>query len=305
MPEPDLAEETYSLIFTSLKHPIRRRILRMLSSQPLAFSEILDSLSIDSGHLSYHLDGLGELITRSQDGKYGLSSIGAAAVKLMSGVEEHPAMPYHKQSETMLGVVNFYSLILASILVAASLFFVNFTVLTSGYEASTSGIAVLILPGQTFEFNVTIVYSEGIEVHVVGNSSVYRERKPPVSSFVAWETGRLWFVLESNGAYDTYIVVYSPDGTVKTAGFGTGQWGGSALVPAEISRAGSYMAEIRNVGSEDLHGLFRADEEWQSFERPYFYYGIVGLLFALVYPLLITVRLLRGRSRKPRSQVVS
>jgi multisubunit Na+/H+ antiporter MnhC subunit len=85
--------ETYSLIFSSLKHPIRRRILRMLAQEPLAFSEILDSLSIDSGHLSYHLASLGELIRHTPDGKYGLSSIGVAAVKLMSGVEEYPPLP--------------------------------------------------------------------------------------------------------------------------------------------------------------------------------------------------------------------
>lgn len=61
----------------------------MLRENELAFSKILESLSIDSGHLNYHLESLGDLITRSKDGKYRLSSFGLAAVKLMSGVEEH------------------------------------------------------------------------------------------------------------------------------------------------------------------------------------------------------------------------
>ena len=65
-------EETYSLIYTSLRHPIRRKILRMLNNKPLTFSEILEAADIDSGHLNYHLENLGDLITHSQDGKYEL-----------------------------------------------------------------------------------------------------------------------------------------------------------------------------------------------------------------------------------------
>ena len=93
MPKEKIEEETYSLIFKSLKHPIRRKILRVLVDKQLAFSEILDILSIDSGHLSYHIENLGGLVKHSDNGKYELSSIGTAAVDLMSGVEERPQLP--------------------------------------------------------------------------------------------------------------------------------------------------------------------------------------------------------------------
>jgi DNA-binding transcriptional ArsR family regulator len=56
MSDEKIDEETYSLIYSSLKHPIRRKILRMLEEQELTFSEILEALKIDSGHLSYHLE---------------------------------------------------------------------------------------------------------------------------------------------------------------------------------------------------------------------------------------------------------
>jgi len=92
MPEKRIEEETYSLIFKSLKHPIRRKILRILVNKQLAFSEILDILSIDSGHLSYHIENLGDMIKHSANGKYELSSIGTAAVNLMGGVEEPPQL---------------------------------------------------------------------------------------------------------------------------------------------------------------------------------------------------------------------
>lgn len=92
MPGEKIEEETYSLIFRSLKHPIRRKILRILVDKELGFSEILDILSIDSGHLSYHIENLGDLVRHSADGKYELSSIGVAAVNLMSGVEDVPKL---------------------------------------------------------------------------------------------------------------------------------------------------------------------------------------------------------------------
>jgi len=84
----DFEEEIYSTMFTSLKHSIRRKILRMLSNKPRSFSEILKSLAISSSHLTYHLENLGELVSKIDDGKYKLSTFGEAAVATMSKVEE-------------------------------------------------------------------------------------------------------------------------------------------------------------------------------------------------------------------------
>ena len=83
-------EETYSTIFTSLKHPVRRKILRILSEKPRNFSEILEALGISSSHLTYHLENLGELVSKTDDGRYKLSTFGEAAVGTMSRVEEVP-----------------------------------------------------------------------------------------------------------------------------------------------------------------------------------------------------------------------
>lgn len=98
MSKGEIEEETYSLVFSSLKHPIRRKILRILVDRSLSFSEILEITTIDSGHLSYHIENLGDLVKHS-DGKYRLSSIGQAAVSLMKGVEEQPQQPSVKKPE--------------------------------------------------------------------------------------------------------------------------------------------------------------------------------------------------------------
>ncbi|MEM3666322.1 MAG: hypothetical protein QW222_04485, partial [Candidatus Bathyarchaeia archaeon] len=62
----------------------------MLSDKPMSFSEILGELGISSSHLTYHLENLGELISKTEDGKYRLSALGEAAVATMSKVEEAP-----------------------------------------------------------------------------------------------------------------------------------------------------------------------------------------------------------------------
>lgn len=86
----DFEEEIYSTMFTSLKHSIRRKILRMLSKKPRNFSEILKNLGISSSHLTYHLENLGELVSKIDDGRYKLSAFGKAAVGTMGMVEEAP-----------------------------------------------------------------------------------------------------------------------------------------------------------------------------------------------------------------------
>ncbi len=84
-------DETYSLIFGALKHPIRRKILRMLSEEELSYTQMLAELDLDTGHLNYYLESLGELLTKTDGGKYRLSEAGKAALRLMNGVEEPKA----------------------------------------------------------------------------------------------------------------------------------------------------------------------------------------------------------------------
>jgi DNA-binding transcriptional ArsR family regulator len=94
-------EETYSTIFTSLKHPVRRKILRMLSGKPRNFSEMLEALGISSSHLTYHLENLGELVSKTENGKYKISTFGEAAVGTMSKVEEAPKVTEPKRPPSL------------------------------------------------------------------------------------------------------------------------------------------------------------------------------------------------------------
>lgn len=81
-------EDTYSMMFSSLKHPIRRKILRVLINRPERFSDLEKQIGVDSSHLTYHLEGLGSLLLKTQDGMYALSPLGEVATSTMKHVEE-------------------------------------------------------------------------------------------------------------------------------------------------------------------------------------------------------------------------
>lgn len=81
-------EDTYTSIFSSLKHPVRRKILRMLGDAPMSYTEMLNGLGVETGFLNYHLENLSGLITKGGDGKYGLSKFGEVSLGIIEGVEE-------------------------------------------------------------------------------------------------------------------------------------------------------------------------------------------------------------------------
>jgi len=108
---PDSEEEIYSIMFSSLKHPARRKILRMLADKPMTFSQMLEALGVSSSHLTYHLENLGELVSRQENGAYRLSTFGAASVDTMKVVEEAPAVrskhgfPLSLKWRSLLGIL--------------------------------------------------------------------------------------------------------------------------------------------------------------------------------------------------------
>jgi hypothetical protein len=113
-------EEIYSIMFASLKHPVRRKILRMLADKPMTFMEMVDYVGVSSSHLTYHLESLGELIYKMDSGKYKLSTFGTATVSAMKGVEEPPETQI-KQSPKLAfkWKVAFAALIIAMVILVA------------------------------------------------------------------------------------------------------------------------------------------------------------------------------------------
>ena len=335
MVEDKLEEETYSLIFTSLKHPVRRRILRMLADKPLTYSEILETLNIDSGHLSYHLESLGDLIMHSQDGKYLLSSIGIAAVRLMSGVEEHPSLSSSQKPRMSEVMPKVFSLVLVMILIAAGIHFVTYTTPTSTATLNQDWIyptPFVIGAGQTFEFNVTLeywrypvigasnpIFSRSMYGGPFGPDAYTFEVQPPPNTYTARAGGSIWLDFRLNTTSrirpgvlilmpfgfpnDLEVDVYTPN---ENKSLGKLDWTYGKIEhftspTVEVNQLGTYRFIIKNNDSNEWTGTITPNVEWQIIEKPYFYCGLMGLVISTGYIALISYTVL-GKSHKTKNE---
>jgi DNA-binding transcriptional ArsR family regulator len=122
-------EEIYSTMFSSLKHPTRRKILRMLSQKPMTFSQMLETLGVSSSHLTYHLENLGELLTKSEGGQYKLSTFGVASVNTMKIVEEAPAVQSKYGLALPLRWKSILAILIIGVVLLASMSYVQYSAL--------------------------------------------------------------------------------------------------------------------------------------------------------------------------------
>ncbi len=60
----------------------------MLSERPRTFTEMLNVFGLESSHLTYHLESLGGLISKAEDGNYELPPFGEVTVSMMGKIEE-------------------------------------------------------------------------------------------------------------------------------------------------------------------------------------------------------------------------
>lgn len=89
----------------------------------------LEELGISSSHLTYHLESLGELVSKMEDGRYKLSTFGEAAIAAMSRVEEAPKTSPRLPSLSMKWKAFFVALIVG-LLLTSSLCYVQYQTLS-------------------------------------------------------------------------------------------------------------------------------------------------------------------------------
>jgi DNA-binding transcriptional ArsR family regulator len=158
-------EETYSTVFAALKHPIRRKILRVLSEGSRSFTDMQNSFNINSPVLTYHLEALRDLISKTEDGKYRLSSTGEGAIALMERVEEAPRTMSRTFSSTKRRRILSLFQLTTTILAIALL-------ISGGYLASVSSIQTSYsLPYEYFSTKSPttingVVYDTSITINV-------------------------------------------------------------------------------------------------------------------------------------------
>jgi hypothetical protein len=104
----------------------------MLSEGHMSFTSLYETLGVSSSHLTYHLDSLGELVSKN-DAKYRLSVFGRAAYDMMNNVENPPASFELIRGQSMYKVV---SSLLLLVLVVMSGFYINLNNLSVSQEKS-------------------------------------------------------------------------------------------------------------------------------------------------------------------------
>lgn len=82
-----LSEDEFTLTYNALRHPTRRKILKLLSKRSKTYTEIMNELDLDKGLLNYHLENLLGLIKKDKEDKYTLSNAGWSAIDLDKSLE--------------------------------------------------------------------------------------------------------------------------------------------------------------------------------------------------------------------------
>jgi len=76
--------------FEAISHPLRIKILEILSKKPLRFSELKRELGIESsGKLDFHISKLGGLVEVNSEGKYALTREGYAALQAIEAIRRY------------------------------------------------------------------------------------------------------------------------------------------------------------------------------------------------------------------------
>jgi DNA-binding transcriptional ArsR family regulator len=308
MSDEKIDEETYSVIYSSLKHPIRRKILRMLDSHDCTYSEMLEALAIDSGHLGYHLENLGDLITHLPSGKYGLSTFGKAAVTLMSGVEEPNRVSKPKRARTL----KLLSIGLAALLLIMSVYAVTFTNSTqSSFNGQLPYSNSPLMYGKIAGFTLNITNSPILTIHdntyVIQTNGLFN-----VTTYTYnYDNPNVHIVDEKYGNTLDVMTKYKisvgiiGNQTVFPISLQIYDKTGKALSPAqnktsenniiqvdlgEFSQLGTYKIEEAYKGSEPLGYIQSISIVREQTQKPMFYYGLLGIIVSILY-LIITLTL--------------
>ena len=83
-------------IFKLLTHQTRRNIIKILGERDLSFSQIKNTLDIDSPTLSYHLKSMKPFVIQKKS-KYSFSEIGKAALYLLTKTDQSITMSKYKR----------------------------------------------------------------------------------------------------------------------------------------------------------------------------------------------------------------
>ncbi len=93
----------------------------------MTFMDIAGELDISTSNLTYHLESLGDLVNKMDNGQYKLSTFGLATVSAMKGVEDAPEIEPKRRIHLSFKWKAAVSVLLVAVLILASISTIEYT----------------------------------------------------------------------------------------------------------------------------------------------------------------------------------
>jgi len=280
-------EDPYSQIFSILKHPTRRLILRSLAKgSGERFSQLQSELKVDSPSLSYHLDALGRLVEK-KDEFYFPTELGKAALSMMKNVEEPPE---HKMipvpQDTARTILTWLMLLLL-------LGFGTFGLLTLSASDNPSHrwysevTPYNLRSGEWTSFAVQVQFNTPKIDRLQNGFIIYSPYKP---SSTPWETTVLYASFSSelvNGTVSYWLSRPNgslvPQGETHSVALETDGVLGATTFYAPIVDQGPYTFHVQNNGFTPAVGDVTFGPSTVVYSRPGLFAGLLLLAPPLGY----------------------
>jgi uncharacterized RDD family membrane protein YckC/DNA-binding HxlR family transcriptional regulator len=137
-------QENVTKILSTLSHPIRRQILKVLSEkEECSFTDLMNALKIDTGKLSFHLKNLEAFLEQTPTNKYRLSKAGENAIVLIRDLEAWSVETELTKESTSLPLARFKERTIA-FLIDFAIAFVLFMAVPNVASWITAGIGAFL-----------------------------------------------------------------------------------------------------------------------------------------------------------------
>jgi len=203
----------------------------------------------------------------------------------MAASEENVNRPAGIVRATLKVIVWVYPFILAGGLILAGVHFKDFTVLSTATPAG--GIQRIVIgPNETYTFNVDIIL--GSLGNTIGENNTWGiGASNPESTPTSWDIGKFRFWLESNESLHVGFTYSNRTGADRYEE----HIGCTPFGMTDITKGGLYGYAITNLNTTSVvDAELNFETSWNHYEKPYFYYGIVALTIAIIYPVIILIK---------------
>jgi uncharacterized RDD family membrane protein YckC/DNA-binding HxlR family transcriptional regulator len=157
-------QEKVSKTLLVLSHQIRRSILLTLhEKEETTFTDLMNTLDIDTGKLSFHIRSLARFIEQTKTGKYRLSLVGKDAVRVIRDVESWAETSVLGRKMSQLPLASFKQRTYAFLLDYTLMFSLAFVLLLPSLLSLQRGWSLELLYPFFVAFVLLWVYSTILE----------------------------------------------------------------------------------------------------------------------------------------------